>query len=234
MKITFLPAILTLCLISASQVFAATDTEIAQTIRSRLDAYRQGDAARWGSFVDDDCLCAGETKADILKAIANRPSTVRSWFGDPGDIQVRFHEGVAAVRYRITEFTEVNGHVQTLEQRRMETYLRRADRWILIAAAENLIPSDPQPIALPRQTLATYVGKYQYAPGSIDDVTLEGDRLFVESTGEAKVEILAENPTTFFARGREWRLVFRPDQRGAAKQVVFRQQGQEFVGERVP
>jgi hypothetical protein len=59
-----------------------------------------------------------ETKADILKAIANRPSTVRSWFGDPGDVQVRFHEGVAAVRYRITEFTEVNGHVQTLEQRR--------------------------------------------------------------------------------------------------------------------
>ena len=91
MKITSLPAILTLCLICASPVFAAADAEIAQAIRSRLDAHRQGDAVRWGSFVDDDCLCAGETKADILKAIANRPSTVRSWFVDRGDIPVRFH-----------------------------------------------------------------------------------------------------------------------------------------------
>lgn len=44
--------------------------------------------------------------------------------------------------------------------------------------------------------------KSKYAPGSVDVVTLEGDRLFVEPTGEPKVEIFPENEATFFAKAR--------------------------------
>lgn len=212
--------------------FCASPTaekEIGQQIRARLDAYERGDAKQWAAFVDDDCLCAGESKADIVRAITNRPPAVRNGYGDVRELQARVHGDVAVVRYRIAEFTEVSGQRNSLEQRRTETYVRRAGRWVLIAAAENVILPDPEPVPVSREILARYVGKYQYTPGSFDTITLEDGRLFVQSSGEPKVEIFAENPTTFFAKGQEWRLVFRTDSQGAVTSLAFRQQGQEYV-----
>ncbi len=210
------------------------EAEIAQRIRARLDAYRQGDARQWATFVDDDCVCAAETKADILKAIANRPPGVKNWYGDIFDLKVHLHEDVAVVRYRTSEYTEVNGQLNTLEEWRTETHLRRDGRWILIAAAENPIPPEPKSIDLPREVLARYVGKYEYTPGSVDVVTLENGRLFVQPTSDPKVELFPENATTFFAKGEAWRIVFRTDPQGVVTSLVFRQQGQEYVAKRLP
>ena len=218
---------------SAHSAAPGPEAEIAQRIRARLDAYRQGDASQWSAYVDDDCVCAGETKAGILQAIANRPAGVKNWYGDILDLQTHLHGDVAVVRYRITEHTELNGQLNTLEEWRTETHLRRDGRWVLIAAAENPITPDPKPIHLSREALARYVGRYQYTPGSVDTVTLEGDHLFVQPTSDPKVEIFPEGPTTFFAKGEAWRIVFRTDSQGVVTSLVFRQQGQDYVANRM-
>jgi hypothetical protein len=233
-RLTVLALALVLRAAAALPDATGPEAEIAQRIRARLDAYRQGDARLWATFVDDDCVCAAETKADILKAIANRPPGVKNWYGDILDLQAHLHGDVAVVRYRTSEYTEVNGQLNTLEEWRTETHLRQDGRWILIAAAENPITADPKAIVLPREVLARYVGKYQYTPGSVDVVTLEGDRLFVQPSSDPKVELLAEDATTFFAKGEPWRIVFRTDSQGVVTSLVFRQQGQEYVAKRLP
>lgn len=217
----------------ASASAADVDVEIAAAIRARFAAYRDGDADAWAKFVDDDCVCSGETKATIRAGIANRPAGVKSSYGEPEEFVVHPHGNVAVARYRVAETVEVDGKKQASAQWRTETYLRRDGAWLLIAGAETQVAPDPEPIALDRAALARLVGTYEYTPGANDVVTLEGDRLFVQSTGEAKRELFAESRDTFFAKGQPWRLVFRTAADGKVDGVAFRQGGQEYAARRV-
>ena len=237
MKSTVIP--IALLLASSAQLLTASAPkqsapEISRSIRQRLDAYGRRQADKWASFVSADCLCAGETKSSVVRSIQNRPAAVRNWFGEILDLQAHSYGHTVVVRYRVTEFTELNGTRNSLEEWRTETHLLRAGRWILVAAADNPITPDPKPVVVSREILSRYVGRYQYTPGSVDTITLEGDRLFVQSTGEAKVEILDENEYTFFAPGQQYRLVFVSDASGAVTSLVFRQQGQQYVAQRLP
>lgn len=207
--------------------------EIAAAIRARFAAYRDGDADAWAKFVDDDCVCSGETKAAIRAGIANRPAGVKSSYGEPEEFVVHPHGNVAVARYRVAETVEVDGKRQVGAQWRTETYLQRDGAWLLIAGAETQIAPDPEPIALDRDALTRLVGTYEYTPGASDVVTLEGDRLFVQSSGEAKRELFAESRDTFFAKGQPWRLVFRTGADGEVDGVAFRQGGQEYAARRV-
>jgi len=119
-----------------------------------------------------------------------------------------------------------------VEEWRTETHVRRSGHWVLVAAADNPIPADPEAVALPPEALLKYAGKYQYTPGSVDVVTVENGRLFLQSDADPKVELFAETPTAFFAKGKEWRLVFTTNPDGTVASVTFRQQGQEYVGTR--
>lgn len=207
--------------------------EITAAIRARFAAYRDGDADAWAKFVDDDCVCSGETKAAIRAGIANRPAGVKSSYGEPEEFVVHPHGNVAVARYRVAETVEVDGKRQVGAQWRTETYLQRDGAWLLIAGAETQIAPDPEPIALDRDALTRLVGTYEYTPGASDVVTLEGDRLFVQSSGEAKRELFAESRDTFFAKGQPWRLVFRTGADGEVDGVAFRQGGQEYAARRV-
>ena len=207
--------------------------EITAAIRARFAAYRDGDADAWAKFVDDDCVCSGETKAAIRAGIANRPAGVKSSYGEPEEFVVHPHGNVAVARYRVAETVEVDGKRQVGAQWRTETYLQRDGAWLLIAGAETQIAPEPEPIALDRDALTRLVGTYEYTPGASDVVTLEGDRLFVQSSGEAKRELFAESRDTFFAKGQPWRLVFRTGADGEVDGVAFRQGGQEYAARRV-
>lgn len=207
--------------------------EIAAAIRARFAAYRDGDADAWAKFVDDDCVCSGETKATIRAGIANRPAGVKSSYGEPEEFVVHPHGNVAVARYRVAETVEVDGKRQVGAQWRTETYLQRDGAWLLIAGAETQIAPEPEPIALDRDALTRLVGTYEYTPGASEVVTLEGDRLFVQSSGEAKRELFAESRDTFFAKGQPWRLVFRTGADGEVDGVAFRQGGQEYAARRI-
>ncbi len=84
------------------------------------------------------------------------------------------------------------------------------------------------------QRFDAYVGHYEYTPGLVDTVTREGDRLFVQSSGLEKEALLAENDTTFFAPGQDWRVIFLRNEKGDVTSLVFRQNGQDLVARRKP
>lgn len=212
---------------------ADTLREIGRAIRERLDAYRRADATGWGRFVADDCLCGTSTKPAIQHEIATRLPSLKNWYGDIVGLEVRVYGDVVVARYRITEYSELGGQRMSIQQWRTETYVRRGGVWKLIGGAESVIPQDPVLAKIDPKVYDAYVGQYEYARGMVDLVTREGDHLMVETTGQGKEEVFPENETTYFGKGQDWRMIFVKDQQGRVTSVLFRRQGQDFIGKKI-
>lgn len=89
-------------------------------------------------------------------------------------------------------------------------------------------------IALPRETLATYVGRYELKPGIDLSISLEGGQLMSQLTGQAKVAIFPEAQTRFFLKVVDAQLEFFKDADGAVTHVMLRQGAQNIKGSRQP
>ena len=142
--------------------------------------------------------------------------------------------GPAAIaRYRVSEFTEVGGQRLEIDEWRNETYVQRAGAWKLVGGADVVIPRDPAVAKVDPRLYDAYAGQYEYAPGLLDTVTRDGDRLLIQATGQAKEELLPENDTTYFGRRQDWRVLFVRDDKGVVVSLIFRQNGQDLVARRV-
>lgn len=75
------------------------------------------------------------------------------------------------------------------------------------------------------ETLRAYTGRYDYGQGGVMEVTLEGDRLFAQLTGQPKLEIFAKSETTFFWKEVSAELTFVKDASGAVVKGVHQQGG---------
>ncbi len=84
------------------------------------------------------------------------------------------------------------------------------------------------------ETLAQYVGRYQIAPDFILTVTLEGDRLMTQATGQNKLEAFAESETKFFLKAVDAQLTFGKDADGKVTHVTLHQGGQDRKASKVP
>lgn len=77
-----------------------------------------------------------------------------------------------------------------------------------------------------------YAGVYELAPGLDLAVTRDGDRIFVQPTGQEKVEIFPESETAFFLKVTDAQIVFTSDAGGRAAGLVFHQGGRQIPGKR--
>lgn len=219
---------------SSNKANANVEQEIKRAIRERFDAYARKDAVGWSRFVADECFCASLTKAAIQQEIAARPSNIKSWYGDIMDFQVHVYKDTVVARYRVTEFTELGNQKVSVRQWRTETYVRRGGVWLLVGGAESIIPQDPDIAKIDAKIYDAYVGQYEYAPGVIDTVTRDRERLLVQAAGqEEKEEVFPENETTFFGKGQDWRLIFVKNEQGRVTALRFRQSGRDYVAKKI-
>jgi CubicO group peptidase (beta-lactamase class C family) len=81
------------------------------------------------------------------------------------------------------------------------------------------------PIArrLDTDLLRGYVGKYEFAPGVIAEVTLEDGVLWIKPPGQEKSRLLAESPDLFFPESmEEVGLAFKRDEKGTVSSFTVR------------
>ena len=78
-------------------------------------------------------------------------------------------------------------------------------------------------ITVPASTLALYVGTYQMPSNAELSVTLEGNQLMAQLTGQPKFPIFAESETLFFYKIVEATLEFQKEASGAVTAVRLRQ-----------
>lgn len=88
-------------------------------------------------------------------------------------------------------------------------------------------------IKLSPEVLAQYAGDFQLAPGFIISITIEGDRIFTQATGQGKVEVYPESETRFFLKVVDAQLDFVKDETGKYNKVILHQGGRDMDGKRV-
>jgi hypothetical protein len=80
-------------------------------------------------------------------------------------------------------------------------------------------------ITLEAADAAEYVGVYPLRPGFELAVTREGERLFVQATGQPRFEVYAKKRDAFFLKVVDAQLTFTRDAAGAVTGLVLHQNG---------
>ena len=98
------------------------------------------------------------------------------------------------------------------------------------AFAWNEMEKQPSSIEtmVPVDSLKLYAGRYDFMNGAVMQITLEGNKLFAQLSGQEKFEIFPSSQNEFFWKVVEARIKFIRDDNGVISHGVFRQNGQEL------
>ena len=141
------------------------------------------------------------------------PESERKFFLKVVDAQVEF---VADEQGHVTHLLQSQGGRTQKAPRISETVIERTA------------------IALPRATLASYVGTYELRPGFALAITLEGDQLMAQATGQGKNPLFPEAETKFFLQVVDAQVDFLKDAAGVVTHLVLHQNGRDLTGARQP
>jgi CubicO group peptidase (beta-lactamase class C family) len=89
-------------------------------------------------------------------------------------------------------------------------------------------------IILPKKTLELYVGSYELKPGFDLVITLEGDQLMSQATGQGKNPLFAETETEFFLKVVDAQIEFFKDSKSGVTHLFLHQGGKDIKGQRKP
>lgn len=88
-------------------------------------------------------------------------------------------------------------------------------------------------IAMDATAKQAFVGQYQLRPNFVLTITLEGNQLYAQATGQSRAAIFPEGPPQFFLKVADAQLTFElgPDRR--ATSVTMHQHGRERLTKRI-
>jgi hypothetical protein len=87
-------------------------------------------------------------------------------------------------------------------------------------------------IAVSPKILAQYTGTYEMRPGFDLVITLEGDQLVSQATGQGKIPLFAESETKFFPKVIDAEIEFLKDDKGAVTHLMLHQGAAEIKAPR--
>jgi hypothetical protein len=85
------------------------------------------------------------------------------------------------------------------------------------------IVAERKEITVSPALLAKYVGTYELRPGFDLVITLEGDKLMSQATGQGKIQLFAETDTKFFLKVTDAQVEFLRDSNGAVGSLMLHQ-----------
>lgn len=95
-------------------------------------------------------------------------------------------------------------------------------------------PKEHKEVSVDPKIFDGYVGNYELVPGFDMAVTREGDQLFLQATGQPKLQIFPESNTQFFLKVVEAEITFVTDAAGHATELILHQGGQDQHAKRIP
>ena len=101
------------------------------------------------------------------------------------------------------------------------------------AGAARGFEQDQSEIAVPTQVLAQYVGVYQLAPEFKIMVTVEGNQLMVQASGQPKLPVYASSETKFFYKVVDAQIEFIKNDKGVVSSLVLHQNQRDMPAPRI-
>jgi hypothetical protein len=103
-----------------------------------------------------------------------------------------------------------------------------ATRMAAVAHGEKVVLiSERKEVKVPTNVLAEYVGSYELQPNFVMVVSLKGDQLITQITGQPEVPIFAESETTFFPKVVDAEIEFIKNDKGQVTHLVLHQGGRD-------
>ena len=90
------------------------------------------------------------------------------------------------------------------------------------------------PITLNPETAARYVGRYQIVPTFVLTFSREGNRCYVQATGQGRNEVFPETETDFFLKVVNAQISFVKDGAGRVTALILHQNGRDQTAARLP
>ena len=95
------------------------------------------------------------------------------------------------------------------------------------------IPKSHKTIELNYEIYSDYVGEYELISDFIIVVSAENDHIFLEATGQPKVEIFPESNTTFFLKAVDAQVTFVKDEHGKVIELIMHQAGKDMPAKKI-
>jgi hypothetical protein len=78
-----------------------------------------------------------------------------------------------------------------------------------------------------------YLGQYQLAPNFVLTIPRDGGQLFVQATGQPKLEIFPESEHDYFLKVVDAQITFETDSQGKATGLILHQNGMNQPARRI-
>jgi hypothetical protein len=108
-------------------------------------------------------------------------------------------------------------------------YLRAGDTLNTATRVATVVEHPPVPerkeITLSKDALARYAGAYELTPGLYLVITVKGEQLIGQATGQGTLPLFAESDRSFFAKAVEAQLEFVKDGDGKVTALILHQNG---------
>lgn len=95
------------------------------------------------------------------------------------------------------------------------------------------LPKEKKEVKVSPAILATYAGQYELAPGTIATVSVAGEQLKIQVTGQPTFDLYGLSDTTFFLKVVEAELTFVKDNTGAVEKFILKQNGKEMPAKKI-
>ncbi|GAB5562568.1 MAG: serine hydrolase [Synoicihabitans sp.] len=90
------------------------------------------------------------------------------------------------------------------------------------------LPPPPVEVSMPPEILAEYVGEYPIAPKFVLSISMRQNRLFIQASGQAELELFAKAKDEFFYKVVDAQVSFTRDETGEVVGLVLHQNGREM------
>ena len=220
--------------------------EVLKTEREQREAWLQRDIAKTERLLADEfILTNGREIGDKKDLIAYMKSTER----DPTltltaeDTRVTINGDTAVVIGRRVERRrrEDNNREGVAYARYVRTYIKRQERWLLLAEHLETIPAQRTAVQIDTKVYDDYVGQYESAIFDFE-VRKDGERLMAvpkektttrTSQGRPPAELFPESDAEFFLKGRDAQLIFIRNRKGEVTHAIMRINGADIRAMRV-
>lgn len=223
----------------AAQDHATIQQEIKESIRQRHEAYLKGDREAYRQYISDRCYFAGvggvdraDQQLESVKPVVGEKLAIEI----ADDISVQDYGSTAIATYLQNTKHIYGSQTLNVQVGVADTYIKKDGHWLLILHAEVSMFPKRTAVKVDPAIYKAYVGEYEWAPGYVDVVTLNGNKLMALLTGEDHAEeFLPESETTFFtADDSDYGLTtFIKDASGKVTHYVYRVHGQDIIGKKI-
>lgn len=95
------------------------------------------------------------------------------------------------------------------------------------------LPVDHIAIKIDKAIGQKLCGEYELEPGFVMTTSLEGERMFVQATGQPRIEIFCEGAYTYFCKAVNAQFQFTKDKKGNITSLTLIQNGQQMPGKKI-